>query len=171
MSAIERRYAKALMDALKTNEDKNKVELELKEVADLFNDNIQFKKILLDPRVNSTTKMGVIKEIFSQTNPMFISFLGLLIDKNRISYLDGISKEYSKLTQIMNNELFIKIISATELDDDEINGISDKYKKVYNASAIKYDLSIDESLLGGVKVVVGNKVYDGSLKTQLRNMF
>jgi len=101
---------------------------------------------------------------------MFISFISLLIDKNRISYLDGISKEYSKLTQIMNNELFIKIISASELDEAEINGISDKYKKVYNASTVKYELSIDESLLGGVKVIVGNKVYDGSVKTRLRNM-
>ena len=170
MSAIERRYAQALMDALKTNDEKTKVGLELKDVADLFNNNIQFKKVLLDPRVASNTKVGVVREIFSQTNPMFISFLGLLIDKNRITYLDGISKEYSKLTQIMNNELFIKIISASSLDEAEINGISDKYKKVYNASTVKYDLSIDESLIGGVKVVVGNKVYDGSLKTQLRNM-
>ena len=170
MSAIERRYAQALMDALKTNDEKTKVGLELKDVADLFNNNIQFKKVLLDPRVGSNTKVGVVKEIFSQTNPMFISFLGLLIDKNRITYLDGIAKEYSELTRVMNNELFIKIISASSLDDDEINGISDKYKKVYNASTAKYDLSIDESLIGGVKVVVGNKVYDGSLKTQLRNM-
>ena len=170
MSATERRYAQALMDALKTNDEKTKVGLELNDVADLFNNNIQFKKVLLDPRVASNTKVGVVREIFSQTNPMFISFLGLLIDKNRITYLDGISKEYSKLTQIMNNELFIKIISASSLDEAEINGISDKYKKVYNASTVKYDLSIDESLIGGVKVVVGNKVYDGSLKTQLRNM-
>ena len=71
----------------------------------------------------------------------------------------------------MNNELFINIISASSLDDDEINGISDKYKKLYNATTVKYDLTIDESLLGGVKVVVGNKVHDGSLKTQLRNIF
>lgn len=170
MSAIERRYAQALMGALKTNDEKNKVGLELSDVAKLFNDNIQFKKVLLDPRVSSSIKLGVVKEIFSQTNPMFISFLGVLIDKNRITYLDGISKEYSKLTQIMNNELFIKIISASMLDDDEINGISDKYKKIYNASTVKYDFFVDESLLGGVKVVVGNKVYDGSLKTQLRNM-
>lgn len=170
MSAIERRYAQALMDALKTDAEKVQVNLELKDVADLFNNNTQFKKVLLDPRVGSNTKVGVIKEIFSQTNPMFISFLGLLIDKNRILYLDGISKEYSKLTQIMNNELFIKIISASKLDDAEINGISDKYKKVYNAATVKYELSVDESLIGGVKVVVGNKVYDGSLKTQLRNM-
>ena len=170
MAAIERRYAKALIDALKSKEDKIKVDLELAELTNLFNNNDQFKKTLLDPRIEPKVKIGVIKEIFSQTNPMFISFISLLIDKNRIGYLDGISKEYSKLTQIMNNELFIKIISASLLDESEINGISDKYKKVYNASTVKYELAVDEELIGGIKVIVGNKVYDGSVKTRLRNM-
>ena len=171
MSAIERRYAKAFMDALKTKEDKLKACSDLESVADLFDNNAQFKKALLDPRISATSKVDVIKEIYSQADPMLISFIGLLLDKNRISYLSGIAKEYSKLTQVMNNELFIRIISVTKLDDDEINGISDKYKKVYNATTVKYDLAVDESLLGGVKVVVGNKVYDGSLKTKLDNMF
>ncbi len=170
MSAIERRYAKALIDALKNKEDKEKVETDLADLTYLFNSNSQFKKALLDPRIEPNIKVGVVKEIFSQTNPLLISFISLLIDKNRISYLDGISKEYSKLARIMNNELFIKIVSASSLDEAEINGISDKYKRVYNASAVKYELLVDESLLGGVKVIVGNKVYDGSVKTQLRNM-
>ena len=170
MAAIERRYAKALIDALKSKEDKIKVDTELAALSELFNNNDQFKKTLLDPRIDPKVKAGVVRELFSETNPMFISFISLLIDKNRIAYLTGISKEYSKLTQIMNNELYIKIVSASSLDEAEINGISDKYKKVYNASTVKYELSIDESLLGGVKVIVGNKVYDGSVKTRLRNM-
>ena len=41
---------------------------------------------------------------------------------------------------------------------------------MYNASKIKYEIKIDEELLGGVKVVVGNKIYDGSLRTQLKKM-
>ena len=44
------------------------------------------------------------------------------------------------------------------------------WPRFYNASTVKYELLIDESLIGGVKVVVGNKVYDGSVKTRLRNM-
>lgn len=170
MSVIEQRYAKALLDALKSNEEKSNVNLELAEVSELFVGNNEFRKILLDPRIASNIKVDVIREIFSKNNPMFISFLGLLIDKNRIGCLDGISREYGKLIQAINSEINIKIVSATKLDEDEINGISDKYKKIYNAMSVKYDLDIDEDLLGGVKVIVGNKVYDGSLKTQLRNI-
>ena len=91
-------------------------------------------------------------------------------DKNRIKYIDGISKEYSELARNKNNEIKLKIISATGLTDDEINGITDKYKKVYNAANVSYEQFIDESVIGGVKVVIGNKVYDGTVKTQLNNM-
>jgi len=170
MAALERRYAKALMDALKSKDEKIEMNNKLGEIAELFNSNMQFKKILLDPRINSKAKVGVIKELFTDTGSMLISFLSLLIDKNRISCLSGISNEYSLLTRELNNELFINIISASKLSDDEINGISDKYRKLYNVSAVKYSLKIDEDLLGGVKVIVGNKIYDGSLKTKLRNM-
>jgi len=170
MAALERRYAKALMDALKSKDEKIEMNNKLGEIAELFNSNMQFKKILLDPRINSKAKVGVIKELFTDTGSMLISFLSLLIDKNRISCLSGISSEYSLLTRELNNELFINIISASKLSDDEINGISDKYRKLYNVSAVKYSLKVDEDLLGGVKVIVGNKIYDGSLKTKLRNM-
>lgn len=171
MAAIERRYASALMEALKSDEEKNQVNTKLKEIAELFESNMQFKKVLLDPRLSSRIKTGVIKELFPDGNPMFISFMSLLVDKNRINYLSGIYKEYELLTRKLNNELFINIISASSLNEDEINGISDKYKKIYKVSTVKYNLEIDENLLGGVKVIVGNKIYDGSLKTQLRNMF
>ena len=170
MAALERRYAKALMDALKSKDEKIEMNSKLGEIAELFNSNMQFKKILLDPRINSKAKVGVVRELFTDTNPMLVSFLSLLIDKNRIGSLSGISSEYGLLMRELNNELFISIISASKLSDDEINGISDKYKKLYNVSAVKYSLKVDEDLLGGVKVIVGNKIYDGSLKTQLRNM-
>ena len=170
MSAIERRYAVALMDALKVKDEQLKADKDLAEIAYMFNNNLQFKKILLDPRLEPRLKSDVVKEIFVDDNPMLVSFISLLIDKNRIKYIDGISKEYSELARNKNNEIKLKIISATGLTDDEINGITDKYKKVYNAANVSYEQFIDESVIGGVKVVIGNKVYDGTVKTQLNNM-
>ena len=35
---------------------------------------------------------------------------------------------------------------------------------------LDFSLEIDKEILGGIKVVIGNKIYDGSLKTQLRRM-
>ena len=170
MSALERRYAVALMNALKSKEEQNNVNKDLCEVADMFTSNLQFKKIMLDPRLDPKVKTGVIKDIFYKDNPLLISFISVLIDKNRIKYLDGISKEFSELTRKANNQINMKIVSATNLTNDEINGITDKYKKLYEADVATHELFVDENVIGGVKVIIGNVVYDGTVKTQLKDM-
>ncbi len=170
MPALEKRYAVALMDALKVKDEQLKTDEDLAKIAYMFNNNLQFKKILLDPRLEPRLKSDIVREIFGEDNPMLVSFISLLIDKNRIKYIDGISKEYSELARVKNNEIKLKIISATKLTDDEISGITDKYKRIYNATNASYEQFIDESVIGGVKVIIGNKVYDGTIKTQLNNM-
>lgn len=170
MSVLERRYAVALMEVLKSQEERAKADKDLCEVADMFTSNSQFKKIMLDPRIDAKLKTGVVKDIFYKDNPLLISFISLLIDKDRIKYLDGISKEFSELTRKSNNEIKLNIVSATDLTNDEINGITDKYKKLYKADNATHELVVDESVIGGVKVTIGNKVYDGTVKTQLRDM-
>lgn len=171
MAIVEKRYAQALFNTAKTKEESTVFNDALTDISKLFSSNLQFKKILLDPRLTSNIKLNILKEIFPEyDSKILISFIGLLLDKNRINIIDGVADEYNKLTALVNNELSIKIISASTLNESEINGIADKYKKMYNASKIKYEIKIDEELLGGVKVVVGNKIYDGSLRTQLKNM-
>lgn len=171
MAIVEKRYAQALLNCSKTSEDTHMFGQGLNSMASLFNSNMQFKKILLDPRIGNDVKLNIIKEIFPEyQNKVFVSFVNLLLDKNRINIIDGISDEYSKLNSVLNNELNMKIISASTLSNDEIESLTSKYKGMYNADKVKYTLEVDKEILGGIKVVIGNKIYDGSLKTQLRRM-
>ena len=171
MAIVEKRYAQALFNTAKTKDESNTFNNALSDISKLFSSNLQFKKILLDPRLTSNIKLNIVKEIFPEhSNKTFVSFIGLLLDKNRINIIEGVTEEYNRLTALVNNELNIKIISAGTLNETKINGITNKYKKIYNAGKINYELKVDENLLGGVKVIVGNKIYDGSLRTQLKNM-
>lgn len=171
MPIIEKRYAQALLNSSKTKEETSLFKNGLSDISNLFKSNLQFKKILLDPRIGSDIKISIIKEIFPEHgNRTFISFINLLIDKNRINIIEGIAHEYLNINRLLSNEIDIKIVSATALSDEDILSITDKYKKIYNADKITYNLKVDEGILGGVKVVVGNKVYDGSLRTQLKTM-
>ena len=171
MAIVEKRYAQALLNCSKNQNDNETFEQGLNSMATLFNSNMQFKKILLDPRIGNDVKLNIIKEIFPEhQNAVFLSFLNLLLDKNRMNIIDGISDEYSKLNSVLNNELSMKIVSAKELNEDEINSLTLKYKGMYNADKVKYTLEVDKEILGGIKVVIGNKIYDGSLKTHLRKM-
>ena len=144
----------------------------LKEITKLFNSNEEFRKTLLDPRIEHKVKIEILEEIISESDEkVFINFLKILIKENRINLLNEISEEYEKMLEDFNKELSIKIVVAQPIEQEQINKIVEKYKKLYNVNNVKYELEIDKEILGGAKVVVGNTVYDGSIKTKLQQMF
>ena len=62
------------------------------------------------------------------------------------------------------------IIVATEIDEKQVETIVEKYKAIYKVDKAKYNVKIDPSIIGGIKVIVGNKIYDNSIDTQLKQM-
>lgn len=172
MSVVANRYIQALLELPKSEEESKMLEKNLKELAELFTSNKELQRVLLDPRIENTSKMEIIKEIFPKNSQdFFIKFIDLIIKENRIKLIQEIAEQYEKASQEADKILSIKIISACEIDEKQIQTIVEKYKTMYNVKTINYEKIIDESLLGGVKVMVGNKIYDGSVQTQLKQMF
>ena len=172
MSVVANRYIQALLELPKSEEESKKLENNLKELAKLYTSNQELQRVLLDPRVENKSKMDIIEEIFPKNSQdIFIKFIDLLIKENRIKLITEIAEQYEEESQKADKILNIKIISACEIDEKQIQTIVEKYKTMYNVKSINYEIIIDESLLGGVKVMVGNKIYDGSIQTQLNKMF
>ena len=99
------------------------------------------------------------------------NFLSELLNKDRIKLIENISDEYSKINSSLHKELDIKIIVASELSENQINDIVNKYKEIYKANKVNYTVEIDKSIIGGVKVAVGNTIYDSSIDSQLKKIF
>lgn len=172
MSVVANRYIQALLELPRNEEESKKLENNLKELAELYTSNQELQRVLLDPRVENKSKMDIIEEIFlKNSQDIFIRFIDLLIKENRIKLITEIAEQYEEESQKADKILNIKIISSCEIDEKQIQTIVEKYKTMYNVKAINYEKIIDESLLGGVKVMVGNKIYDGSVQTQLNKMF
>ncbi len=172
MSVIERRYVKALWDLAENDQEKLEFKKWLNEIGTLFANNSEFSSILNNPFIEKEEKLEVVKKIFPEYNSKtFENFLNILIETKRIRLIEGISEEYSKMLEEANNEMSIKIITSMEIDKEQIEEILNKYKKIYNVDKINYDLLIDESILGGFKVIVGNTIYDNSVKTQIEGIF
>jgi F-type H+-transporting ATPase subunit delta len=94
----------------------------------------------------------------------------LLLDKGRIESLPGISREFSRLADKQRNILNITIMTAVPLDQAGIDRISEKFRHLYQASSVKVTLDVQPSLIGGVKVAVGDKLYDGTVKGKLAGL-
>ena len=171
MSVIASRYIQALLELPKSKEEKELLEQGLQDIKELFCSNDEFRKVLVDPRIENSIKAEIIDEIFSEyKDSCFINFINLLVKENRINFIPEISDGYEQINKELKKELNIKIIVARPIDENQTQAIVDKYKSMYEVETINYEVEIDENILGGVKVIVGNKIYDGSIMSQLEKM-
>lgn len=173
MAMIAKRYVQALFDSSKDKAQSELYEKALKNLSVNFSNNQEFRNTLLNPCISNKEKLDLIKEAFKEycEDETFVNFINELLEKNRINLIENISDEYTKMIDSERKEVTIKIVTAVELDNEQVQDIVSKYKKLYNANTINYEIELDKSTIGGVKVIVGNKIYDSTLKTRLSQIF
>lgn len=171
MPLVEKRYAEALVDIAVRNGALDSYQNELLEVADLFSTNEEFRVFLLNPEIKNEYKKSTLGKIFEkEIAGNLLNFMLLLLDKKRMNIFPGIVEEYIKLADKERNVLKMDIVSAGPLSDEQVDKIKEKYRSAYGAVDIRVNLSVDPSLLGGVKIIVGDKVIDGTVKGRLENL-
>ncbi len=171
MANVVNNYVEALYYSTNNSLDRTQIEKDLQKFVKISNDNSNLKKILKDPRIEEKTKFEIIDGIVGKENVLLSNFLKLLIKEKRIDLIEKMLLEYEKMMRDSKKELFIKIIVSSEIDDNQIDKIIQKFKDIYKVSTVKYSIEINEEILGGIKVVVGNTVYDASIKRQLDQIF
>ena len=169
MAVVSTRYAEALLSSA-NEKDKEKFGEYLNDLSKLYTET-ELKETIDNPRISKKDKLSVIKEIVPQ-NQVFINFIELLLKENRINLINDISFKYSEMIDKLNKIIKIEIISSYELSDKEAKEIASKYQDLYNANKVLYDIKIDETIIGGVKVIckADNKVYDDTIKTKLNEI-
>lgn len=171
MPLVETRYAEALVELAF---DKNLIEQlreELFQVSEVFERCLELRFLLLNMKIGADIKKETIKQVFKDNiKPETLNFLMLLIDKNRIRYLPGIVREFNRLADKKQNILNIKIYSAFPLDEMQVERLKEKYRRIYKAASVKAEIEIDKSLIGGVKVKIGDKVIDASVTGKVNTL-
>lgn len=170
MPLIAKRYAEAL---LILSDEKSWFERSLdnlKAITKAYLDTLDLRNMLDSPEIKIHEKKTLIAKIFNNFDKQVVNFVLLLIDKGRINFLPHILDEYIILTNKLKKVLDIEIISSEKLTPDQIKNIENKYKKLYNENKINSIQTIDKSLIGGVKVIIGDKIYDDSIKSHLQKL-
>ena len=171
MPLIEKRYAEAMIKISKEQKSIDETQAELEQVAQIIDSNIELKKFINNPSMNSSDKKAVVEKIFNnQLERHTISFVKLLIDKSRIKRLNGIVKEYAELADAIRSCVNVEVTTAVDIDKEQLSRIGQKYKEQYKGKEVKVKHIIDPSIIGGVIVKIGDEMVDGSIKGKLDGM-
>ena len=112
---------------------------------------------------------GIKKAFSGNTGEYVVNLLLLLCEKKHIEDFFDCVAEYEALLKFSENVCTAKIVSAIPLDDADKKKICDKLASV-TGKRIVPRYSVDESLIGGVTVEADGRIFDGSLKSRLKEI-
>jgi len=164
-------YAEALMSLAKEKSIADEVGEDVRSLASLLKESAELNLFFASPMVKAEEKKAVIKSIAGeQINPFLLNFLLLLVDRGRISFIEGILAKYLEILRQLNNTVLAEITSAVRLYEGESEKLVEKVKTLTGANAVEMETKIDPDIIGGVIIKVGSQVYDASLRGQLRRI-
>lgn len=167
---LDRRYALALYEVA---EEKGKVQeylQDLREICDLIDNNHDFYEVIKHPQINTRKKKQTFINIFKgQIDEELLSFLLILIEKDRILYLREKLNEMEKIDLERKNTLRGTIKTAVPLLPEELEKLKNIFEDKYNKKII-FETKVQKSVLGGVYVRIGNDVIDDTIKSKIDEM-
>jgi F-type H+-transporting ATPase subunit delta len=171
VNALTKRYAKALVELGSEQEMVEAYGQELAGVKSLFSSEKFLCMILESPSFPMEKKSAILTEL---GDSMCLSdgtkrFLGLLLSKGRLKYLPQIEAQYKDFADELSGVLGAHIISASKLNQNQKRAIGSGLGKK-TGKKIELTVSVDSSLIGGLQARVGGKIFDGSIRTQLKRI-
>ena len=169
-SKITSRYAKALIDLSKEQNNLDACLEDMKLLKIACEENHDLSLLLKSPIINADKKWGILEQIFSKkVSKVSLLFIQILTRKKREGLLPLIAENFIHLYKKSKNIAVAKVTTANPLDDQLRKQIVD-FMKEGNKESIELNEEIDEAILGGAIIKMGDKQIDGSVRRNLKNL-
>jgi F-type H+-transporting ATPase subunit delta len=167
---VAERYARALLAVgLDKKVDVDRIGTELADVEALLRKETRLATVLSSPAVPAQKRMEILDEVLrsAKLSPLTANVLRLLTGNERMPLIDELSAAFRRLVQEHNQVQPGEVLSARELDKDQRARLAKSLGKALGKT-MELGFEVDPSLIGGLVVRVGNRIFDASVMTQLR---
>jgi ATP synthase F1 delta subunit len=169
MAEASRVYAEALFEVAKRKGRLDPVGDDLGQFADAVSGDRELQVFFFSPHFSSAEKSAGLRRAVSGADPELLNFLELLIEKGRTNEVFRIRREYEALRKRENRQLDVTVTSAVALDPAEVARIGEEIER-QTGQRVELASDVDEEILGGVVLQVGNMVLDASIRTRLEKL-
>ena len=169
-SVVAKRYAQALFELAQKNGQTGSVHEDLLELKKVFEDNKELEQMLSNPSLTITKKKDLLAILFKDANPLIQNILFVLLDKKRINETVNVIDEFNALANDAAGVAEAKVFSTRLLTADETTAISSAFAEKVGKLSLRIENVIDPSLIGGIRLQIGNRIYDSSLSGKLERL-
>ena len=169
MTEAARVYAEALFEVARDKGKLDAIHDELGQLADALDADRELRVFFFSPYFSSAEKREGLRRAVSGADPELINFLELLIEKHRIPEIFRIRRQFEELWKRENRRIDVTVTSAVELDPAVVSRIGEEIGR-QTGQEVELASRVDEEILGGVVLQVGNMVLDASIRARLEKL-
>jgi F-type H+-transporting ATPase subunit delta len=171
MSALGRRYAKALLELAREQGELDPVLRDVGSLAEAWKTSSDLREIVLNPVVPRPALKAAIDAVMDKLgcSKLVRNTVNLLADKGRLAHLEEVLHALEELAEDETGRVRVEVISAQPLNDAYYARLTEKLKRVTDREVVLVKKQ-DPSLIGGVVTRVGDQVFDGSLSNRLSEL-
>lgn len=163
------RYAKAILDLAIQNKATDAVEKDMRAVVSTVFDSKELRDMLSNPVISGAAKKDVLKSIFKGAHSISEGLMNMLVENKRVSLLNEVSLKFIILNEALKGKDVAYVTTAVPMTDAVEKQVLTKITSI-TGNKVTLENKIDESIIGGFILRVGDLQYDASVSNKLNNL-
>lgn len=163
------RYAKAVLDLAKDQNIVETVNNDMKLIENTIAGSIDLSEMLQSPVIRSEVKKAILLEVFKESNLITIGLIDTLISNKRINILSDVASSFNRLYDQFKGREIATVITAIPLTNDLKAKVLEKAKEL-TGKEVELKNSVDENIIGGFILRIGDIQYNASIANQLNKL-
>src|SRR5215213_351875 len=169
MPEVDRVYAEALFDVAKQKGKLGAIGAEPGQFVDALEKDRELQVFFFSPYFSSAEKVEGLRRAIDGGDPELVNFLELLIEKNRMTETFRVRRRFVELWKQENKRIDVTVTSAVELDSAVVEKIGEEIER-QTGRKVELASRVDDDILGGIVLQVGNMVLDASIRSRLEKL-
>lgn len=171
--ALANIYAKSLFELAEQAGGPEKIAeigSELETICELSRSERSFREFLASPLIARTARSESLKRIFSnRVTDITLRFLLVLNDKGRLAHLEQINAALDRMVQESYGRVEVDVFTPSRLDEAQLATLRSRIHSALGKEPVLHPYT-DRSMIGGIKLRIGDQLIDGSIASRLRRL-
>jgi len=163
------RYAKAILDLAVDKKATTAVEKDMRSISNTIADSKELQDLLASPVIKGEIKKKALAAIFTGTNNISQGLIDLLMENKRISLLQEVAFKYIVLNEKLKGQDVAYVTTAVPLTPELEKKVLQQVAQL-TGNEVTLENKIDEGIIGGFVLRIGDLQYDASISNQLNSL-
>src|ERR671913_1876684 len=163
-------YAQSILELANEQQQAEPIGQELAALKQIIDDNPSIREVFTNPAISAEEREQLLERVSRNTlAPLLFNTLGVLNAHNRLGLISQIAQAYDELLDKQLGKVEVDLTVAQKLDGEQLEQAKRRISQALGRDAIVHQY-VDDSIIGGMIMRVGDKLIDASVRYQLAAM-